>query len=230
MSESATARRLVRSSDRAALATMMAGEPYASLVLTACDQEGAPLLLISRLAQHTMNIEREPRVSLLFDGTGGLDEPLTGARVSVQGRAERLQDPQRLARYVARHPSAETYAGFADFGLFRIVPERGHLVAGFGRIHWVDDLLVPAAPELATAERDIVAHMNKDHADAVEFYAARLLGKAGLGWRLTGVDPEGADLRRGGDVARLDFATRVENATAARNELVRLVKEARTER
>ncbi|MFO0294159.1 MAG: DUF2470 domain-containing protein [Rhodospirillales bacterium] len=83
------------------------------------------------------------------------------------------------------------------------------------------------AGELAAAESGVVAHMNEDHADAVQLYATRLLGRQGEGWRMTGVDPEGADLRRGGEVARLGFDRRATTAEAARVELVRLVKRAR---
>ena len=50
------ARRLVRGLDRAVLATSLDGWPYASLVMIATAPEGEPLLLISDLAQHTMNI------------------------------------------------------------------------------------------------------------------------------------------------------------------------------
>jgi heme iron utilization protein len=229
-----TARRLVRAADRATLATLMGadGAPYASLVLAACDQEGAPLLLLSRLAQHTANLDRDGRVSLLFDATGGLEDPLTGARATLQGRAERVEDGAARARYLARHQAAEAYAGFADFGLFRVTPLRLHLVAGFGRIHWLDEaLLAPAAPALAAAEAEIVAHMNDDHAEAVALYAERLCGRAGgAGWRMTGIDPEGADLRRGGEIARVDFAAPVEDPPSARKELIRLAKEARGER
>jgi putative heme iron utilization protein len=223
------ARRLLRSLDRASLATSLDGWPYASLVLVAADQDATPLLLISRLAQHTENLEKDPRASLLFDGTAGLDDPLTGARVTVLGRAERVDDPHAKARYLARHPSAGLYAGFGDFGLWRLQVERAHLVAGFGRIHWIerDDLVGTPAPALADAEPDIVRHMNDDHADAVELYATRLLGRSGGGWRLTGIDTEGADLRGAGEVARLDFASPVDDAKSARAELVRLVAEAR---
>jgi putative heme iron utilization protein len=108
---------------------------------------------------------------------------------------------------------------------------RGHIVAGFGRIHWIPaaDLLfdAAAAAPLAAAEAEILAHMNADHAESVDLYANRLLGIAGAGWRLTGVDPEGADLRRGGAVGRLDFAKPVTDAEGARVELVRLAKTAR---
>jgi putative heme iron utilization protein len=226
-----TARRLMRAQDRATLATSLDGWPYASLVLVAADHDATPLLLISDLAEHTKNAKRDPRASLLFDGTYGLDDPLTGARVTVLGELAPDDDPARLARFVGRHPSAEGYAGFKDFRLYRLGVTRGHIVAGFGRIHWVPaaDLLydTAAATPLAEAEAAILAHMNADHADTVDLYARRLLGLAGSGWRLTGVDPEGADLRRGGAVGRLDFARPVADAEGARAELVRLAKAAR---
>jgi putative heme iron utilization protein len=200
-------------------------------VLVAADHDATPLLLISDLAEHTKNAKRDPRASLLFDGTYGLDDPLTGARVTVLGELAPDDDPARLARFVGRHPSAEGYAGFKDFRLYRLGVTRGHIVAGFGRIHWVPaaDLLydTAAATPLAEAEAAILAHMNADHADTVDLYARRLLGLAGSGWRLTGVDPEGADLRRGGAVGRLDFARPVADAEGARAELVRLAKAAR---
>lgn len=231
-SPATTARRLMRTLDRAALATSQGGWPYASLVLAAVGYDASPLLLLSDLAEHTRNIKRDPRVSLLFDGTAGRDDPLTGARVTVLGEARSAEDQLLLARFTARHPSAAAYAGFADFHLYRVAVTRAHLVAGFGRIDWIaaDALLFPdAALALAAAESEILRHMNEDHADAIDLYATRLLGMEGGGWRQTGVDPEGIDLRRGGMVARLDFTTPVGDAEGARTELVRLAKRARGE-
>jgi putative heme iron utilization protein len=224
-----TARRLLRGLDRAVLATTMAGRPYASLVLYATAPQGEPLLLISDLAQHTMNIKADAGVSLLLDGTAGLDEPLTGPRVSLIGSAARTDDSALRARFVARHPSADFYAGFADFHLYRVTVERAHLVAGFGRIDWIEtaDFLPPGLDALAASEREIVRHMNQDHADAVQLCAKVRLGLSGDGWVLTGVDAEGADLRRGGTVARLDFAAPVHDAAAVREALTRLAAEVR---
>jgi len=231
------ARQLLRSLDRAALGTIMrpdapdAGAPYTSLVLVAADHDASPLLLISTLADHTKNLLANPAVSLLFDGTVGLTEPLTGARVTVQGTAQRTDDKRLAARFVGRHPGAAMYAGFKDFAFWRVEVTRGHLVAGFGRIHWIDrdKLMYDAgtAAALRDAEPEIVAHMNGEHADAVQLYAAKLLGKAGGDWKMTGIDPEGADLRHEGEVARLAFDKPVADAEAARAELVRLVKRAR---
>ena len=228
------ARRLIRTVPRAALATVVAdrgGEPYASLVSVAVDHDAAPILLLSDLADHTRNLKRDPRVSLLFDGTGGerRTDPLAGDRVTVQGRIEPSGEPRHRARYVARHPSAAGYGGFKDFNVYRIRIERAHLVGGFGRIHWIDgaEELGAVADAQAAREADVVGHMNADHRDAVQLYAKQLLGLPGDDWVMTGVDPEGADLRAGGRTARLEFDNAVTDAEGARVELVRLVKRAR---
>lgn len=218
---------------RISLGTLVpgSGAPYVSLAMVALDHDGSPLLYLSDLADHTKNFAADPRISLLFDGTLEHAVPLAGERATIQGRIERTAEPRLLARYVARHPDAAAYAGFRDFNLYRVTVERAHLVAGFGRIHWVDAdaVLLPdaAAGPLRAQEADIVAHMNADHADTVQLYVTRLLGREAGMWRMTGIDPEGCDLRFGAQTARLWFAAAVHDADAARVELVRLARDAR---
>ncbi|HLI10957.1 MAG TPA: DUF2470 domain-containing protein [Alphaproteobacteria bacterium] len=227
------ARRLIRSAHRATLATWLSqnGEtwPYASLVLTACAPDGTPLLLLSDLADHSRNIAADARVALLFDGTVGLEEPLTGPRFTLLGRARETHHPGDRARYLAHHPTAARYADFKDFRFYRVEPTRGHLVAGFGRIHWLaaHDFLFATdeADDILVAEGDILAHMNSDHADAVNHYARCLLGRDGENWVMTGIDPEGIDLRSGGHTARLEFSRPILSRAAARAELARLACE-----
>ncbi len=225
------ARRLIRACDRAALGTVSAdGSPYASLVLTACDPAGAPLLLISDLAEHSKHIAGDPRVSLLFEQSAGAGAPLETPRLSIIGHAEATVDPAARERYLRRHPDAAIYAGFGDFNLYRVAVARAHLVAGFGRISWIGaaDLLPRVdASALVEAEVEIVAHMNDDHTDALDLYAARLLDLAGDGWRMTGIDPDGLDLRLGGATARLDFDDPVLNPADARTTLAALAERAR---
>jgi heme oxygenase (biliverdin-IX-beta and delta-forming) len=223
-------RRLLRRQQGGTLATSMRGAPYASLVLIAADLDASPLLLLSDLAQHSRNIAFDPRISLLIDGTAGYRDPLTGPRLTVIGQARAVADPRRLARFTAHHTTSAVYSGFADFRLYRVVIERGHLVAGFGRIHWIAsrDLLFTAdAAALAAAEPEILRHMNEHHADAIGDYARGLLGRAGADWRMTGIDPEGADLQRDGEAVRLDFAAPVLTPAAARAALAELAQKAR---
>lgn len=232
----ALVRRLLRGADRAVLGTAMAatqlqGWPYASLVMLTIDHDLSPLLLLSDLAEHTRNFRRDDRVSLAIDGTGGLDVPLTGSRVTVIGRIAQEDDPRRRARYLARHPAAAQFAGFGDFHLFRVALERAHLVAGFGRARWVKapELMadVPAVTGLAEAEADILAHMNDHHADAVAAYATGLLQLPAGAWRMVGIDCEGCDLRLEGQVARLGFPDPVRDVDQMRKMLIDLARAAR---
>jgi putative heme iron utilization protein len=229
----ATARSMVRSVARAALGTLLhsaEGAPYVSLANIATDHDGSPLLLLSDLADHTRNLAVDARASLLFDGSGEREDPLAGERVTVQGRLELSDEPRHRCRYLTRHPVAAMYADFKDFNFYRLAVDRAHLVAGFGRIHWLEAsaLLVEPAPVLIARETDIILHMNDEHQDAIDACAQGLLGFAGHGWRLTGVDPEGCDCRRAHQVARLSVARPVADAEGARAQLVRLVQSARS--
>jgi hypothetical protein len=233
----ATVRRLIHESATASLATRLMDDtgadagPYASLVAVAPAATGAPLLLLSDLAQHTRNLAAEPRACLLFDGTGAADTPLAGARASVLGRIVPVDDPALSARYLRWQPEAEGYAKLGDFRLYRMEVARAHLVAGFGRIRWVagETLLrnIDDAEALMAREADIVGHMNDDHLDAIAEVAHGLLGRGGSGWVMAGVDPEGADLACGRWRARLAFARRVTDAEGCRAELVKATKRAR---
>ena len=177
-------RELVRGRDRAALATALPVEggawPYASLVLVAVDHDLSPVLLLSELAEHTKAIAADGRVSLLFDGTEGLQQPLTGTRVTLLGRAERSSDERLARRFLARHPEARTT---------RVSPiSRSTGWASSGRMWWPASgrsagwrprAALPAPAGLAERRDGIVRHMNEDHADALHLYAGKLLGRRG---------------------------------------------------
>jgi putative heme iron utilization protein len=229
------ARSLLSRSRQGALATLMAGtgDPYCSLINVASAPDGAPVLLISRLAIHTKNILADARVSVMLDERAAGD-PLEGARIMLAGIAEEANDDNVALlrrRYLAAHPSAEMFADFKDFSFFRIVPKDLHLVAGFGRIidlaptDFLTDLT--DADALIEAEPDIVAHMNTDHADTMNLYAVKLLNVQPGAWRCTGCDPEGLDMQDSTRSLRLGFPHRITTPTALRQILKALADEAR---
>ena len=155
------ARNLLRRARTATLATLNAddGFPYASLVNVATDVQGMPLLLISTLAWHTRNLVADPRASLMVAEVPASGDALTGPRVSVMGRFVKSDEAALRRRYLARHPAAELYAGFADFAFWRMVPERAHAVAGFGRIETIPaDEMFPSADEMPALEEHQPGH------------------------------------------------------------------------
>ena len=226
------AKKLLREARSGALATLMAGsgDPYCSLVNVATAADGAPLLLISRLAVHTKNVLGDSRVSLMVDERKEGD-PLQGARVMLMGTAAASEDPQVRRRYLDRQPEAEMFAGFADFAFYTVTLNGAHLVAGFGRI--VDlkpqDILTDTADaaELVAAEPDILAHMNEDHAEACRLYATKLLGAPDGAWRCVGCDPEGLELQLDRTALRLPFPQRVRAPGVLRQVLKQLAEDAR---
>jgi putative heme iron utilization protein len=226
-------RKLLREARSAALATLTrgTGDPYCSLVNIATDTAGAPLLLLSTLALHTKNLLADGRVSLMLDERKEGD-PLEGARVMLMGTAAPVGDQGFVrAAYLRRHPDAEMFAGFADFGFYRMAIARAHLVAGFGRI--VD--LAPAevltdtsdAGALVEAEAEAIEHMSADHADALRLYATKLLGASDGAWRCVGINPDGVELQQGRTALWLAFPQRVITPASLRQVLRDLAERAR---
>jgi putative heme iron utilization protein len=229
------ARSLLRRSRQGALATLMAGsgDPYCSLVNVASHADGAPILLISRLALHTKNILADSRVSLMLDDRADRD-PLEGSRIMLAGRAEQASAddlPVLRRRYLNAHPSAETFVNFKDFSFFRIRPSGAHLVAGFGRIVDLKPELfltdISDAGALLEAEQGAIDHMNADHRNAMNLYATKLLGAGTADWRCTGCDPDGIDMQAGTTALRLDFPRRIVTPAALRQMLKELADQAR---
>lgn len=224
-------KQLLRTIRSGALATLDAGGfPFATLVTVATDHDGSPLLLTSRLSSHTGNLEREPRVSILFAQTGKGD-PLAHPRLTVLGRAARTQAPHVRARFLARHPKAALYVDFPDFSFWGVEILGGHLNGGFARAATLsaDELRTPVAGAgpLIEAEAGAVEHMNQDHREALELYATRLAGAAPGAWRCTGVDPEGLDLMMGDQTARVAFPEKVNHPKELRLILKNLADRAR---
>ncbi len=227
-------RDLIRTRTKAVLATMMRNkdrEPYASLTLSACDQQGRPLIFVSDIAEHTKNLRNHATASLLYEATEGRVDPLSGPRVSLQGVWEVVEDPSIKERFFRRHETARRYEQAHGFNLFRMTIQRAHLIAGFGLIHWFEGSKVLYSgigmESIPHEENRILDHMNDDHPEALDLYANALLSEPGNGWKMIGIDPEGFDLRLHDKVIRLEFDSPVAHAEEAREKLVALIKQAR---
>jgi len=232
-----TAKKLLRSIRAGALATIdrNTGHPFGSLVNVATDSDGSPLILVSRLSSHTANLEADSRASLLL-AAAGKGDPLAHPRLTVLGRFAKIardagDEAHLRRRFLARHPKAELYAGFADFALWRMIVESAHLNAGFARAADLTaaDIMtdISGARDLLEIEASAVSHMNDDHGDAVALYATKLLGAPAGRWRVIGLDPGGLDLGCGDAVLRLEFPQRVTAPAQLREVLADLAKRAR---
>ncbi|MEL6984936.1 MAG: pyridoxamine 5'-phosphate oxidase family protein, partial [Actinomycetota bacterium] len=123
-SDAELARTLCWQRSRGTLATLTVdGFPYGSVVSYAPDAGGAPVVLVSDMAEHTVNVRRDPRASLLITAASaeGDADPLGMARCTLVGTMELVEEPGDLrAAYLERHPYAAYYVDFTDFGFWRL--------------------------------------------------------------------------------------------------------------
>ncbi len=220
----ALARKLLRTIHVGALATLAKGTlyPFATLTSVATASDGAPVLLLSSLAHHTQNLRSDPRASLLL-AESGKGDPLAHPRLTVVGKLAPIADADVRNRFLRRHPKAALYAGFADFGFWRLEPEAAHLNGGFARAadYAGADMLTPvaAARALLEAEADLLEEINARPAE----FRAGLAAAAGEDkmshWRAVAIDPDGLDLVSAKGCARLMFAQAAQDPEQARTAL-----------
>ena len=132
---------LIRTQSYAAIGTLRDGAPFVSMILYATSSDfQAFYTLISKLAHHTQDIERDPRVSLmLIESEGEIpDDPQQRARISINGNALPVSpnDPEYesiKSPYIEKYPQAAFNLTLKDFTFYRIVPKTARYVAGFAQ-------------------------------------------------------------------------------------------------
>ncbi len=232
-------RTLVEASRTASLSTLTAeGYPYGSVVSYATDDSGNPVVLISDMAEHTVNARVDDRASMLIVDGAGEGDPLGRARLTLVGRLSVLSEPGELRdRYLLAHPYAAYYADFTDFSFWQLCVEQCRYVGGFGHMSWVSDAGYQDAgvDPLWQAAASIVEHMNSDHAEANLLYAQVQGGlEDATEAKMVGVDRYGFTLRvtipAGPRMARVPFATPLSDADAVRPAVIELLRVARAQR
>ncbi len=199
------ARQLLRAHRYGALCTLSKkfdGHPFGSITPYLVDHDGSLLILISKLAEHTKNIENDPRVSLI---THNQEDPhiQTQGRITVVGTATPVVEREQAGkRYLRYFPEARTYFAMHDFSFYRIVPLALRYIGGFGDIHWIKTEKYQTPPNTLAAEEDeLLGRINAKRSPA-----------QGL---VIGMDCDGYDLRLNERTVRHDFPELALDATQA---------------
>jgi putative heme iron utilization protein len=230
MSEGTEARRYLRRHHAGVLATLsrrLGGYPFGSVVPFVLDHEARPVVLVSRLAEHTKNMVADPRASLLVHDAA--EDVQTAARLTLVADAEQISDPAAIAgRYLRYFPDAQGLLDLGDFAFWRLRAVFVRHIAGFGAIRSITpQSFAPPENHLGDAENEIVAHMNGDHGDALRAYCRHASGVEPAEATLVGIDCDGIDVRADGAWLRIDFAAPVTNTGKAREALAALARAAR---
>ncbi|TRZ90208.1 MAG: pyridoxamine 5'-phosphate oxidase [Rhodocyclaceae bacterium] len=192
----------------ATLSAAVPGYPFATSVPFATDEHHRPLMLISRLAEHTQNLIADSRASLLVARELGGGEI---ARVSLVGNVDQVElSPLLSARYLRFHPEAERFMQLGDFHFYRIDPLRIRVVGGFAQAGWLDGKQLLDAPHISL----------EDEIRLIEEVQPSLPN----GIALLGVDAYGADYSSETMRRRVEFKAGPVTADAANAALARALK------
>ena len=208
MSLALDARRLFRAQQHATLGTLstaLAGYPYCSVVPYVLDHQARPVILVSRLAEHTHNIDADPRVCLFAHEAA--PDAQAGSRATLMGTARRIEgaDPA-IERYARYFPQARAYSADLDFEYYRIEPASLRVVAGFAKVHWISrEAYTPAAGDYVAQEEALLRELNQRHSAAVHAYCTRQLEIDGAQSAIAGVDCDGFDIAAAGRRWRIAF-------------------------
>lgn len=223
------ARELLLKEYRGVLSThskAMPGFPFGSVVPYCLDAQGCPLILISRIAQHTHNLQQDAKCSLLVGERGAADVQAAG-RLTLLAEARKLTDEAAIeaaaARYYRYFPQSRDYHRAHDFDFWRLEPVRWRFIGGFGAIHWLEQVAL-ANPFVGGSEASMVEHMNADHVAALAHYVALAGLPAAQPPELVGIDSEGFHLRIGESLYWLPFATSCNSPLEVRQALVALAR------
>jgi putative heme iron utilization protein len=133
---------LVRHTRTAALGTLRDEAPHVSMVaFVALDDFSEFFIHVSRLAQHTLDMQKDKRISLLISETDDARvDPQTLTRLTIRGTAAAMQNGEpgytRIKNiYIERFPDSEPLFKLADFGLWRISPKGGRFIANLAKAY-----------------------------------------------------------------------------------------------
>lgn len=174
-------RTLIEPGGIATLSTLTdSGHPYTSIAPYSALTAGAPLICVSSLAEHTSNLQGDPRASVLIEASSvpGTD-PLSLARVTAIG-SFMPADPtdQEIEAHLDLHPFARPYVGFLDFSWWRLAVAQLRYVGGFGVMGWAtgrnyaNSVADPVLPHAGP----MIEHLDADHAEACVSIVQKLAG------------------------------------------------------
>lgn len=236
------------------------GVPLASYSPAVIDDERNFYVYVSEIANHTENLQKTGRASFMV-----IEDESLAAQIFARKRVtfnaevtEIARDSEKweeiLGRFEEKYGKVvEQLKKMDDFHLFRLAPEDGRLVLGFGRAYTtsadlsqvehlkgieggghrrVDAKPTEAGPITPEVVARIAGHMNEDHADSVlmyvQHYAGRKDAQAGV---LINLDHEGMDIETtfpsGTEIVRVKFEKPLVGPSDAHMVLVDMSKAAR---
>ncbi len=134
---------ILAAESEAALATLETSAPFTSAVGYIYERPGSEkspgcvYLLLSDLARHTKNLQKNPKASLLVISREKNVPVHEKERMTLQGAVALVADKEKHAalksEYLKIFPRAEIFFSLPDFRFYKLSVTEIHWIGGFGR-------------------------------------------------------------------------------------------------
>tara|TARA_B110000438_G_scaffold274893_1_gene295444 strand:+ start:276 stop:1118 length:843 start_codon:yes stop_codon:yes gene_type:complete len=208
---------------------------YTSSVCYAVADDGEPIVLLSELAQHTVNVRKNQRTSMLI--TADAQDRANGlglAQLTLVGSLRVVVEPEESRScYLNRHPNSSDCADLRSFNFWQLRIDQGHFVSGVDHMGWVSAEAYSGASvdPLWPVSASILEHMNQDHSEANLAYVRDLAGLTdAIEAEMVGIDRYGVTLHAntasGPRIARVSFSEALSGPDQARPAVIELLEQA----
>ena len=227
-----TARQLLYNESYGVLATQsnsIQGYPFGSIVPYIYEQGKYLIVYISELAEHTKNLRKNAKCSLIVKESYHQDDVQAVSRLTWIGNAEEVSTKEITSikvRYFRNFPWSKKYEETHDFSFWKIDLVRARFIRGFGEIFWLESEELILYSTLSNSDLEgAINHMNEDHQRANRHYLNLVYGLSideNSDVSMVDLDPEGFVLLHEENRYRFFFEKQAKNMKEIRKELVKM--------
>tara|TARA_R110002049_G_scaffold50979_6_gene144649 strand:- start:1849 stop:2292 length:444 start_codon:yes stop_codon:yes gene_type:complete len=114
------------------------GYPFGSITPYIITADGDIAICISLLAEHTHNIQVNPKVSLTIFDPKDAEDPTAGQRITCLAEAKLSEEETQLRKaYLDKFPDAGMILSLPGFHFYLLKLVKIRLIAGFGQVKWL---------------------------------------------------------------------------------------------
>ena len=206
------------------------GFPFGSLVTYCVNYNGRPIIYISSIAEHTINLNKNKKCSLTIVKTNNKDiqasERLTLLCKSKKIGKNRLKKTSE--KYFRIFPEAVNYKNFHNFEIYELEIVKIRYIGGFGKIYWFNkNIFITKNAFDEEIEKSIIKHMNEDHLSPMIKYLKEYKSinvEKTDNVQMCNIDQFGFDLNYNNKLFRFSSEKKLLNSIDARNFMIKLLK------
>ena len=163
---------LLRTENHGILSTLSKkfnGYPFGSFTTFTSDRSRTIMLYMSDIAQHTINLKKDPRACFTVFKLVEKGDQQNSKRLSLMGDLKKIEETDSMIkRFRMFLPHSIKYSKIHGFNFYKLSIKQVRWIRGFGEIAWLNPKnWMDINPKWQAREQYIIQHMNDDHINSI---------------------------------------------------------------